>query len=489
MWGVVKTGLQAARLAYRLRGAGTVGAMIGVGGAANDLAVGAHAAEAALAMPRVAAGLGGLYYGVKAIKGRNAGKKSSEVSGMARMRRSRFAPYRARMRRRGYKVGSMYPRSYGRRFIGDPASYKQLASVKSRGGRKVRQRTRAAKLWKTVTSPYRVRFGQVQDINASTGTYWLTQQLYGAYGAVDYQRQPVYLLNLTSVTQGNNGAAGAENNNSPYKMWELVTGYTVTGQHRWFPVPGIDPIDGTSTRFTGKIVPPTESNLATPGRKGLLDWTRVKLCFWGKKKNPTQIRVRIVRFLDEEFCPEYSLNKGASSAGGGVTGAFTSKVAEFWNHELKYLLNGHMGGYSRFDRGKYMKVLKEWMININPIDAGAETTDSDPRAHMKHLDIFNRWNRVIDFTDRNSIYPQALSNIKNVNAVEPPGNFWSGYPKHEVQNLYLLIESVQPAEPDEATSPSVPRPAPAAGSDYSASFDLVLEQNFTIHDPYGATAS
>lgn len=485
MWGVVKTGLQAARLAYRLRGPATLGGVIGVGGAANDLAVGVHAAEAAMAMPKVAAGLGGLYYGVKAIKGRRSSSVKSESVEMARVRRSRYAPYRARMRRRGY--GSMSKPNSIR--IGDPASYRQLASIKSRGGKKVLQRTRAAKLWKTVTSPYRVRFGQVQDINATTGTYWLTQQLYGAIDEVDYQRQPVYILNLTSVTQGNNGTLNSENANSPYKMWELVTGYTTTGQHRWFPVPGLDPTAPANPRYTGCIVPPTESNAAVVGRKGLLDWTRVKLCFWGKKKNPSQIRVRIVRFLDEEFCPEYEMPQTAVNVGGGRSPAFNSKVAEFWNHELKYLLNGHMGGYSRFDRSKYMKVLKEWNININPIDAGAETTDSDPRAHMKHLDIFNRWNRVLDYTTRNSDYPQALSDIKNVNATEAPGNYWSGYPKHESQNLYLLIESVQPADPDVGTSAAAPRPAPTAGSDYSASFDLVLEQNFTIHDPFGATAS
>lgn len=42
---------------------------------------------------------------------------------------------------------------------------------------------------------------------------------------------------------------------------------------------------------------------------------------------------------------------------------------------------------------------------MNPIDAGAQISNSDDRGHMKYLDNFNRFNCLIDYTDRNSVYP------------------------------------------------------------------------------------
>lgn len=348
--------------------------------------------------------------------------------------------------------------------IGDPASYKQLTSVRSKRGRKIPRLTRQAKLLKTVTSPFHLRFGQVQDINAATGTYWLTQNNVDA----NTVSMPVYCINLFSVNQG--GSADASNL-AAYKMWEMRFN-TALNQYVWSPVTGISPTTGTA-RFSPVAVLPSESVNDSLGRKGLLDWTKLKLCFWGKTKNPTNIRVRIVRFLDDEFCPESDMPRGT-----GVSPAFSSKVAEYWNSQLKYLLNGHMGTTGRADRRKYVKVLQEFKINLNPIDAGAETATSDPRGHMKHLEIFNRWNRVLDFTDRNSAAPLTYPNLKNVNLPEASGAYWSAYLAKNQSNVYCLIDSVQPAEPDAALSAAVPRPAPA-DTGFSASFDMLLEQRFT----------
>lgn len=350
--------------------------------------------------------------------------------------------------------------------IGDPASYRQLSSTKRKRGRKISAYNRQFKLLKTVTSAVRFRWGQVQDINAAQGTYFLTQQACDA----NFTSMPVYILNLCSINQGNS-ADGS--NLAAFKMWEMrVDG--VTNLIKWYPVYGISAGGSGAPRYSPQVVNPTENASTSIGRKGLFDWSRVRLCIWGKKKNPTNVRVRVVRMLDDEFCPENGMDRTS-----GISPQFTPKVAEYWNAQLKYLLNGHMGFSGRADRKRYVKTLQEFKIDMNPIDAGAETVNSDPRPHMKHLDIFNRWNRVMDFTDRNSALPQSLTNMRDVNVPDAASAYWGGYPAQPMKNLYLIIESVQPVISATAASTATPRPAPTDTTDLSASFDVVWEANYT----------
>lgn len=399
-----------------------------------------------------AAGLAGLYGVGRYIKGKLGDSKSE-----------------TRMFGHGYGNARKRPRSD---VVRDPASYRQLSSTKRRYGRRVRHITRSMRLLKTVTAPVRLRYGSVSDINATQGKFWLSNKELVAGQRV----LPLYVVSLSNVRQ----ALAADNQITAGRvMYEL--GATVSG-YFWRAVAGVDPTNTAASAYSWRQVAPTDAVAAGDaiGRKGLQDWTRLRLCFWGKTKNPANIRVSLVRFLDEEICPETYDTKGAVVIGNLIS----PKAAEYWsNNHLKYLLNGHMGGNARFDRKKYVKVLKQWVINVNPIDAAAETAASDPRPHMKHLDIFNRWNRINDFTDRNLQVPQTYTDLTDVNRASDANNAFTGYLKDPTKGIYVIIESVQPAV-DTVIVDTNPRSAPADGTDLTVSFDALIESNYTKMKDY-----
>lgn len=439
---------EAASLAWQLRGVAALGGVIGLGHLAGDMEVGALGLQAAAATPAVLAGLGGLYAGGKYIKGRISDKDVN----------NEMLPGMKYKRRRDGTVSR----------IGDPASYRQLTTVKRKFGRKVRALTRNMRLLKTVTEPIRFRFGRVQDVNAANGSYWLTNQPLD----VNQRVLPLYLMPLFNIR--NPGSASGNTQQAGRAMYEL--GHDTNGFF-WRNVNGTNPLSTGAITNTVQPVSPTNVSTDQVGRKGLCDWTRIRLCIWGKTQNPTQVRVSLVKFLDEEFCPETYDTKGI----GPTTGYVNSKCAEYLTNKVKYLLNGHMGAYGRVDRQKYVRTIKQWVVNINPIDAGAETAASDPRAHMKHLDIFNRWNRVCDYTVREGIV-QSYTDMIDVNKANAAVTGFGGYLKNPEKNIYLMVESVQPVDEGVGSaSTSNPRVAPVAGNiPLAASFDYLFESNFTI---------
>lgn len=351
-------------------------------------------------------------------------------------------------------------------------SYTQMTYQRSKSGKRIKTLTRHLRLLKTTVEPLRYRFGTAQDVNAAQGTYWLSNRNLDSIN----RALPVYLMPLFNVRQGGGTDQTVLNARAMYQLTRSTAGYAFR------PTYGIDPVAGTGLVTAVRQVPPSITGNDGPGRKGLCDWTRFRFCFWGKKKNPSNIRVSLIKFLDEELCPEtYDDKTGVfvPPASPPIGATVSDKAAEFYQMKVKYLLNGHLGIYNRFDRQKYVKVIKQWNINFNPIDAAAETADSDGRAHMRHLDIFNRWNRPVDYTDRNLKNPQSYTDTLNINLGGTPNDAFSGYLKNPERNVYIMIESVQPVADDVANAAN-PVAAPSDFSDLTCSFDVVMESNYSI---------
>lgn len=358
-----------------------------------------------------------------------------------------------------------------RRIMNDPTSYVQLRQSKHKYGRKLNQKFRDMKLVKSVSAPLRYHFGNVKDINSAEGSYWLSQQ---QYNATNY-RLPVYLFNLFTLSQLANGVVDTDK--QAYPAFELYRNI-VNGVYSWGPVPGLSTVDGTTPTYVKERIAPTPSTDHTIGRKGMIDWSRVKVCIWGKKQNPTRVRVRLIRFTDEEFCPEFTLNR---ANGFTVTTTNIKKVNEYWENVMKYDLNGPQGSAPRSDKKRYVKVLKEFIVNMNPVDAAAEVIPGDPRAHMRHIDIFNRWGRVMDYTEPDATAGVGIADLRNVNKFDQPSREYSGYLRRADQAVYVMIDSVQPYE-EPTTSNALPRPVPstADGVNLTASFDISIDTNFTV---------
>lgn len=348
----------------------------------------------------------------------------------------------------------------------DSTSYVQLEEKKDKSGKYVLKRTRRNYLLDTLTQRIRYRFGRVQDINAATGSYWLSNRSFDA----TWRRLPVYIMPLFGINQ----AGGADNTtNAHYGMYELMVQQGANpGQFQWRRVPGLDPtITAATNAFSPKAVMPSDTSTPLLGRKAMCDWTRIKLCIWGKAKNPTSIRVSVVKFFKRNYTVEDNLNKTAGTSDCDTDGN------AFWASRMKYLLNGHNSGYGRNNDFRVMKVLKKYEIMINPIDAGAETAASDSRPHMKHLDLFYRWNRILDFTVPTTGATPTYTEILAQNRVPDINVAYSAYLNDPQDMVYLLVESVQPLA-DDTNSATDPRAEPT-DTTLTASFDVSLESSWS----------
>lgn len=424
--------------------------------------------------------------------------------------RRRFDEYR---RGEGEQQGEpSAPRGPGKRkrdemapkrlFWEDLTSYVQLEEKKDVNGKKIKKDTRRKYLLDSLVQATRYRFGRIQDSNALNGVYWLTNTNLDD----NWRRLPVYIIPLFTVNQGGAAVGAADTAMTPdvtYGMYELMIvkdapadATLQPGQMQWRRVPGYNPTLSAATNAYGPVaVTPSDQVDPVIGRKGLLDWTRLKLCFWGKRKAPSRIKVSIMKFRDPNYCPEEFVDRGGNGGTTSGTSNLTPDGCALWADRLKTLLNGGMAGYGRISDTNVINTLKEYNIDINPIDAGAEGS-ADLRGHMKHLDLFNRWNRVMDFT------------VPMVNLVpEEPAKAYSGLPVLEtygdirVQNklptinegfsaylnrsddmVYALIESIQEVEEAETTNTD-PRGQPTgispAHTDTAVSFDFTLESSYS----------
>lgn len=358
-------------------------------------------------------------------------------SGMARRfpARRRFAGRPLRRRRPG-----LVKRRRAPRVINDPASYRQLASTYSRAGKRARPSVIRARLVKDLVAPVRFRFANLGSLGRANGAVWLYHRPVDV-GATKYEL-PVHLYNLSVINQGgtaSDASAGTGTNQAPPVGYKLRINSASPGAMEFQVIPGLD-LDGTTARSSMKITGPGDNTTAIIGRDGLLQWSRIRLCIWGKVTRPSTVKISIVRFKEPEFTPDNYVNL----ANGNPSTTVSQDAMEFWRTRTKPLVNGLIAGYPR-PAEKNMKVLKSWRVNINPIDAAAETAGSDSRGHMKHLDIFNRWNRNIDFTTKvtadNAItYAQLTTAAHTLTA----STGYAGWPRQIEKSLYLMIESVTP---------------------------------------------
>lgn len=435
------------RVARGVYTVGRLGGFIGAGHLAGDFEVGAAAVAGSEYGARLAAGL-------------------SAAKGLGDYIRWRKSKNSAKEEKMDIRLNGRKRRRIDGAVVNDPASYKQLTAYKRRYGRKLRSRSYQSKLIKSVTECIRFRFANVGLASATQGKIGLLHQ--GIDATPTQVKVPLHLFNITAINQSGtatDAAAGTGTSANPPVGYELRVNSAGTMQFQ--AIAGLDR-DGATAKAGMIITAPGDNLNAAVGRFGNLTWTRIRFCVWGKTQNPTQLRISLVKFVDPEYCPETYVNY--ANGNGSV---ISNNAQEFYSTRVKPLLNGLATSNPRPPE-KVMKVLKRWSVNINPIDAAAETTAaSDSRGHMKHLDLFNRWNRRIDFTEKLSgenvqTYAQlALPAYTNSASTSVTGN-----PRMIEKSIYLLIESVNPVF---ATSAA----GQALLNSYHPSYDINIESCYS----------
>jgi len=342
----------------------------------------------------------------------------------------------------------------------------QLRAKRVKGGRKVSDYERMQKLIEASSVHLLFRFSAVNSLStgapAIQGYHWLLNE---QVQALQEFTLPVFIFPLFNVNQGyipptNNKFCGL----GGYKLRMFGT------QLRWVAENGVLTDNNVNKRI--EIIQNGEYNVQyySVGRKSLVDWTKAKFTFWGKTNEPSMIRVSLVKFEDDEFCPE----QGMSRTDASPERALSDAEHEFWVSRLKPLCSNPASVFTRL-RGspKDMVILEEKIIEINP----NESIDDDVRPAMRALEMFNRWNRVIDYTEPpTNVFSHA--GILNPNAGINIYSGFTGYPRRPTHNCYILVESFQPT----LTNNDPIGEAVATTTANTASFDVSIEYSHTSLD-------
>jgi len=338
-----------------------------------------------------------------------------------------------------YKTGQKYKRAMTT--WEDPASFRQLDRRTTKRGKYESESRRNRLLLASSAVSVRYRACHIYNIAVGgdpTGSTWLNQFVRGD-GFVEL---PIHLIPLFNVNQGI-PVGGGTTDLTPVAHWRLIINNNAglsQGQMSWLPVSSVNSAGALTDRLDieQNNMSVTEQYVAV-GKKSLCDWTKAKFLFRGKLKEPSMIRVSLVRFTQDYYCPEDSWT-------GNNTPLLSDKAREFFTSRVRPLLSNPISNYPRLsDSGDAMVVLQQKIIMINPIDAAAETSaNSDSRGHFKVFEMFNRWNRVMNYTRPNST-AQTWAQLKDTHpgtAAKQTG--FAGVPRNPRDNCYIMIESLQP---------------------------------------------
>lgn len=351
--------------------------------------------------------------------------------------------------------------------IGDPASYRQLSKRKFVSGRKVSNRSRASAILKQLIQSVRYRFAYFNDISDATGQRFLLHRPTDV-GLTSYYL-PLHLYSLKTVNQGG-VAPGVQAPNVAHQLI-VQTG----GKFFWSAMSGTNNA-GSGPSFPYQITAPGDNSVVKIGRKGYLEWSRIRLTLWGKVKNPSNIRVSLVFFKDEEYTPEYAYKRlTPPDFTQTASGEVEEGPQEFWAAKTKYLINGPSASMPKLSAKSAMVTIKKWDINLNPIDAAAETVNSDARGHIKHLDIFHRWNKFVDFTEKTlGENTKTYANLAVAQNTTIPSLGYTGLLRNFEKNVYVMVEAITPQLMGFATAPLYP----SGDVNLNVSYDIHIENSW-----------
>lgn len=310
----------------------------------------------------------------------------------------------------------------------DPTRFQPVTYLKSRGGRKRSRIARVNRIIKSVTVPCRFRFQNQTGISVPNGAEWMTDtqaQLSSTAGAEIHRTLPVCLFLLNGIIQGTPGGTAPFFTNSSYPGFHLVKNKAVAERYKWLAIQGQQP-NGAGATYTLQYENTDTASATNPsiGRKSYWDWSRAKLTLYGKLYEQTRYTISIVKFLDDEYNPLYSGNGWTNGTGAGwpqdvrFSDNLSARAAQFYGLMCHKLMNNpSSSAYNPISKRKVMKVLKSFSVTLDPVvtteRAGGDTTTLVP--HMRCLDIFNRWGRIVDYKNPAATDVPSLAELQAPN--------------------------------------------------------------------------
>lgn len=235
---------------------------------------------------------------------------------------------------------------------------------------------------------------------------------------------PLYLYDLTGII--NTTSSGVQNAICLKRM----TLTTPTGLVGW-----TDQLhllsDGSSTSagIALESASTASSVVNYPHQTSILKWHDVKMNLWGAKARAVKYVIQVIK-IDDEILDPWTVK--AAAAGGT---ADDNKYQAFWQSMVKPYAYNPIAYVDPKMKQKY-KVLKTYSCIIQP----TSTTESDADPHVKTLNWFMRWDRIID-------YSQDSARFTGVNDVVNEADFLNEEAKYGAtttdtkSKLFLLIRA------------------------------------------------
>lgn len=368
-----------------------------------------------------------------------------------------------------------YPYSYGRRVrrrVRRPRRALKRRTVlskayhcqynKRRNGRVLRRSTRNDRIVAAATNKFRLLHQRMTDwsgAGAPFGTVLRGARFLGYSGNRDLNvnliTYPGVIFSLHCIRQGTGSTSTpafgiVKDNTGAYKYWQEY-GYSIDG---------VTPVQEWQFEDTSR----TSGAGTETRRNGFCNWTRLRLQFYGKTKSPTMIRVRLIKFIDEQSTPD------AQTYTSGYSAALPSQMRAQLDQNFKPLINNTIAGQINPDRPAF-RTIKTWAINIDP----TETDQNDTDVYRRVVDIFNRWNKVVSFRSANT---SAVTDIDMNNAMTEPSlqNAYGAYPNPYNSGYHVFVDSFQPIKKDQVAAGD---PFDACTVAETASMDWKLQSSWS----------
>lgn len=269
---------------------------------------------------------------------------------------------------------------------------------------------------------------------------------------------PVYIQNLTAVV--NDGTTP-----QPFmRLQGTVSNVTSSIKYEWGTRNGQNSTGGASGNLLTLESPGTSVTTTQVGAKGYLDWVSIKANIYGATARPTEVRLSLVTFADDDMLPENNLPGSTAH----------NKHNLFWSAVTKRLIGNPIAD-SNAPAARAMKVIWSTTVRLQP----GQTTDQDQDPDTRTLSIFRRLNKTLN-------YRGDIGGSASLGQLVDPGqsvthtnsDSFGNYPAKARDNVYLLITAVNHSPQQNATSDAA---TTTAGN---ASFDLYTRIGFKTLDAF-----
>lgn len=365
--------------------------------------------------------------------------------------------------------------------IQDESGYVQLTNLgRNTVGRKASQSKKLRKMVEAQMLTSIDRFQYLSPANATNGRYWLSHAP-DASAPTKYFF-PFYTFDLTSLRSN---VFNSTKYCGALPLSRLARG--TNDEYTWEPQAGIGP-DGISTSnfWQSERVPYNSSSSNLPYEKVYLEWADIRLNFWGATTLPSSAEVLLVRFPDDNRCPDgiecldtvgapasltYTFKHPTLGAADSPNMSDYMEYTKFWTSQMDNLVNTTQNVRHQGVDQRGMVVLYRKKIDFNP----TATFENDTTGHQYTLKMFVNLDMLCDF--KHAVTQGTVSDGIPV-ANQANVNFWKSdiganecrsLLKNKESRLFLVIRGLT-----SVTSPYSPTGDGTAAQ--TASFDVLVRR-------------